>query len=308
MMKYGFKVWIIGCMIILSAVHGYASQAKGHKVVLASFPTFDEAKSKLAILDSQLGADERAIQEKYHYEIVARASGKAFILAIEPLETKVIADQVIKQFGHLYPDAYSNGYFGPTEGAVVLEHTPIDTVVEEVNRSIVQKVEMRPEVKEIEVKNTPVEDEEKSMLFWIVIAGVSILIAILLSMFKRRITTPSPSSIESEIEILDVNSIEEIVPEEIELPAVIIPDPSQLEEAENDIFYRLKKNMFFITILKELKDAADAKDASRCHDLMREVLLYQKNFRKSNAIATMDEWVEGKNFSQLSAFISNEIN
>ncbi|MFZ3051844.1 MAG: hypothetical protein WA099_00420 [Sulfuricurvum sp.] len=274
---------------------------------MASFPTFDEAKAKLAILDSQLGADERAIQEKYQYEIVARSSGKAFILAIEPLETKVITDQVIKQFGYLYPDAYSNGYFGPTEGAVVLEHTQIAPVVEEVNRSSIQKVEKRPEVKAIEVKNTPVEDEEESVSFLIIIAGVGILIAILLSMFKRRIPTQAPSSIENEIEILDVNNREKIVSEEIELLANV-PDLSSFEAAKSDIFYRLKKNMFFITILKELKDAADAKDASRCHDLMREVLLYQKNFRKSNAIVTMDEWVEGKNFSQLSAFISNEIN
>lgn len=283
----------------------YADQFKGYKIVLASFPTFDEAKAKLAILDSQLGADERAIQEKYQYEIVARSSGKAFILAIEPLETQVITDQVIKQFGHLYPNAYSNGYFGPTEGALVLKHTQIAPVVEEINRSIMQKEEKRPEVKAIEIKNTPVEDEEKSVLFWIIIAGITILIAILLSIFKRRITTPSP--IESEIEILDVNNREEIVSEEIELLANV-PDRSQFEAAQSDIFYRLKKNMFFITILKELKDAADVKDASRCYDLMREVLLYQKNFRKSNAIATMDELVEGKNFSQLSAFISNEIN
>lgn len=289
------------------SIYSYADQSKGYKIVLASFPTFDEAKAKLAILDSQLGADERAIQAKYQYEIVARSSGKAFILAIEPLETKGITDQVIKQFGHLYPDAYSNGYFGPTEGAVVLEHTQIAPVVEEVNRSSIQKVEKRPEVKAIEVKSTPVEDEEESVSFWIIIAGVGILIAILLSMFKRRIPTQAPSSIENEIEILDVNNREKIVSEEIELLANV-PDLSSFEAAKSDIFYRLKKNMFFITILKELKDAADAKDASRCHDLMREVLLYQKNFRKSNAIVTMDEWVEGKNFSQLSAFISNEIN
>lgn len=287
------------------SIHTYAAQSKGYKIVLASFPTLDEAKAKLAVLDSQLGADERAIQEKYHYEIVARSSGKAFILAIEPLETKAITDQVIKQFGHLYPDAYSNGYFGPTEGAVVLEHTQIARVVEEVNRSIIQKVEKRPEVKAIEVKNTPVEDEEENVSFWIIIAGVGILMAILLSMFKRRI--PTPSSIESEIEILDVNNREEIVSEAIELPANV-PDPSPIEAVQSDIFYRLKKNMFFITILKELKDAADAKDTSRCHDLMREVLLYQKNFRKSNAIATMDELLKDKNFSELSAFISNEIN
>ena len=284
----------------------YADQFKGYKIVLASFPTFDEAKAKLVILDSQLGADERAIQEKYQYEIVARSSGKVFILAIEPLETQVITDQVIKQFGHLYPDAYSNGYFGPTEGALVLEHTQIAPVVEEVNRSILPKVEHSPAPKTIVAKNAPIEDEEINVSFWIVIAGVSVLIAVLFSVFKRR-PTQAPSSTESEMEILDVNNTEEIVSEEVALPAIILA-PAQLEEAANDIFYRLKKNMFFMTILKELKEAAESKDASRCHDLMREVLLYQKNFRKSNAIATMDEWVEGKNFSQLSVFINGEIN
>ncbi|MCX6061994.1 MAG: hypothetical protein NT103_07090 [Campylobacterales bacterium] len=307
-MKYVFKVWIIGCMVIFSAVYGYAGEAKGYKVVLASFPTFDGAKAKLTLLDTQLGVNERAIQEKYHYEIVARASGKAFIVAIEPLETKAITDQVIKQFHHLYPDAYSNGYFGPTEGAIVLEHAKTAPVVTEVNRSILQKVEKISEPKVMEVRSAPIEEKEKNVSFWIIIAGVIISIAVLFMMFKRRTPAQVSSSIENEKEILEVNSIEEVVPEEIELPAVIVPNPSQLEEAENDIFYRLKKNMFFITILKELKEAAESKDTSRCHDLMHEVLRYQKNFRKSNIITTMEELVESKNFSQLSAFVSNEIN
>lgn len=306
MMKYGFKVWMIGWLVILSAVYGYASEAKGYKVVLASFPTFDEAKAKLASLDDKLGVNERAIQEKYHYEIVARSSGKAFILAIEPLETKTIADQVIKQFEHLYPDAYSNGYFGPTEGAIVLEHTQIAPVVEDINRSILQKVEKSTKVKTIEAKNPPINDEEKSVPFWIIIAGVLVLTAVLFRVFKRRasiIQVPSP--IESEKETLEVNGMEEIISEEVELPEVRVTVPSQSDE--NDIFYRLKNNMFFMMILKELKDAAESKDASRCHDLMNEVLKYQKNFSKSNVITTMEELVESKNFSQLSVFINGEI-
>ncbi len=306
MMKYGFKVWMIGWLVILSAVYGYASEAKGYKVVLASFPTFDEAKAKLAILDSQLGADERAIQEKYHYEIVARSSGKAFILAIEPLETKAITNQVIKQFEHLYPDAYSNGYFGPTEGAIVLEHTQIVPVVEDVNRSILQKVEKSTKVKIIEAKNPPMNDEEKIVPFWIIIAGVLVLTAVLFRVFKRRVPTQVSSSTQSEKEILDVNGMEEIISEEVELPEVRVTVHSQSDE--NDIFYRLKKNIFFMTILNELKDAAESKDASRCHDLMNEVLRYQKNFSKSNVITTMEELVESKNFSQLSVFINGEIN
>ncbi|MFH0709968.1 MAG: hypothetical protein V2A75_07170 [Pseudomonadota bacterium] len=306
MMKYGFKVWMIGWLVILSAVYGYASEAKGYKVVLASFPTFDEAKSKLASLDGKLGVNERAIQEKYHYEIVARSSGKAFILAIEPLETKAITDQVIKQFEHLYPDAYSNSYFGPTKGAIVLEHAQIAPVVEDVNRSIIQKVEKRPEVKTIEAKNPPMNDEEKIVPFWIIITGVLVLTAVLFRVFKRRAPTQVSSSTQSEKEILEVNDMEEIVSEEVELPEISVTVHSQSEE--NDIFYRLKKNIFFMTILKELKDAAEAKDASRCHDLMNEVLRYEKNFRKSNVITTMEKLIESKNFSQLSAFINNEIN
>jgi hypothetical protein len=57
----------------------------------------------------------------------------------------------------------------------------------------------------------------------------------------------------------------------------------------------------------ELKTAADNKDDQRCHDLMDEVLRYQKNFRKSDIIETMEKFIEMKAYDQLSAFINREI-
>jgi len=306
-MKNGFKVWIIGWIIIFSSMYGYANEAKGYKVVLGSFSTFDEAKAKLAKLEHELSEDDYLLQKKHHYKIVARASGKAFIVGVEPLETKAVADEVIRRFKHICPDAYSNGYFGPTQGAVFLEHISSAPAVEEANRSIPEKVEKSVNSKPIDVVNLPREEKEKFPLLWVIAAGSIVLMIVAFIGVKRRTPAKEGSSIQHEKETSEAKSNEEIGSEVADVPAVIKASPVWIESAEKDIFYRLKKNVFFMTLLKELKEASESKDASRCRDLIDEVLRYQKNFRKSEVITTIERLVETKEFDQLAFFLNREI-
>lgn len=300
-MKYGFKIWIIGWIIVFSSVYVYGNEAQGYKVVLASFTTFDEAKSKLVKLESEMGEGERALQAKYHFEILARASGKAFILGIEPLESKEVAGEVMIQFKHLYPNAYSNGYFGPTEGAVLLKHTQAALMVKETNQTLSKKIETPVESKPIVKK-----EEKKISLLWVTVFGVITLIMAVFIVFKRRSSSKKELSSKSDKEVSEVKNEEQMV-SEIKSPLVTSIQNTVIESSPRDIFYRLKKNIFFVTLLKELKEASDSKDVSLCCGLMEEILRYQKNFKKSDIITTLEQLVENKNFEQLSAVLHNEI-
>jgi len=305
-MKYGFKIGVIGWIIVFASMYGYANEAQGYKVVLASFTTFDEAKAKLVKLESEMGEGERTLQSKYHFEILARASGKAFILGIEPLETKEVTDEVMKQFQHLYPNAYSNGYFGPTEGAVLLKHTQAAPIVEEMNQTISKKIEIPVESKPIEAVATLEKEEKKTSLLWMTFFGVILLMVAVFIVFKRRISPKKELSSKSDKEVFEVKNEEQIV-SEVQSPVVTNTPIIKIESSPSDIFYRLKKNIFFVTLLKELKEASDSKEASRCCELIDEILRYQKNFKKSDIITTLEHLIESKDFEQLSAVLHNEI-
>jgi hypothetical protein len=312
-------IWIV----LFLTVYTYAGEAKGYKIVLASFPTFDEAKKALDSVGEKIMVEERTLQTKHHFEIVARSSGKAFMLAVEPIETQTDADKVLKTFRQLYPDAFVSSYYGPTEGSVFLKpsvksevNTTVETNTTNVPVAAKEKVSVPVEVK---VVNEPaVETEESKSALFIVIAffGIGIVGYLGFKLFRKRFRQVDKSR---------ENGLDEHVPEDL---VELIEEEAQTEEAveeserflsekpispvkvfepETDVFYKLKKNIFFITLLGELKEAADIKDESRCRDLIDEILRYQKNFRQSVIIAVMDRFVETKAFEHLSALIAKEI-
>lgn len=94
--------------------------AEAYRVVLASFPTFEEAKSKMEKLGERLNANDRSLQQQIDYQIVARPSGKSYIIGIEPIGSKAEQEKVLAAFRAYYRDAYGDKYHGPTEGAVAL--------------------------------------------------------------------------------------------------------------------------------------------------------------------------------------------
>lgn len=315
MMLSKFKTAIIISGFLFLSI--YADESKGYKVVLASFPTFEEAKVKLEQLGEHLDVDDRALQEKYQYEIVARISGKAYIIGVEPLETKAIANEVIQQFQDTYPEAYSNGYFGPTEGAVVLEHTQspeaievntTTTNIEEANQSSVKpsKDEVIKTSLSTEVK------EEKSSLIWLVMGLITLVVVTVGVKFflrAKKTHTTSVMSVQDSVDEIEPFEDSSMIPKEDDKKEAEVQEhiAVSVEVGENDIFYRLKNNMFFMTLIQELQEASAKKDSSRCRDLMDEVMRYQKNFRQSLIISAMNKAVEDKSFDSLNTLLSREL-
>ncbi|MDD2781087.1 SPOR domain-containing protein [Sulfuricurvum sp.] len=332
MRKNGLTFIVLSCMILFSAMQTFAAEAKGYKIVLASFASFDEAKSALEKLGSKVGENELVLQKEYRFDIVARPSGKAFMLAIEPLETQQGAESVLKQFKKHYPDAYINGYFGPTQGALFFKPAESNSPTTEVNATeanttaeAVKSVEENSSTPATPIVKTAtteanvteegsVSEEANSNSVWMIIALV-LFGAIVWGVWKKTKSKESVQEFKEKYEETIQEEESEDRLEVIESEAFVTvdedetPPPSEpkLFEPEPDIFYKLKKNMFFITLMGELKTAADNKDDQRCHDLMDEVLRYQKNFRKSDIIAKMQKFIETKAYDQLSSFINREI-
>jgi len=316
------SLWIL----VFGMVNAVGAEAKGYKIVLASCPTFDEAKEKLRILSERLDENDYALQRQYKFEIVARPSGKAFMLAVEPIESEKDSLIVRKQFAKYYPDAYVNGYYGPTEGAVSLEQiktqsspesnaTEADTVaISESNVS--QTISEIPEKSNRAEEKTPIpkteEANDKTMI--LVILSFAAAFFLIIWKIRKKISPVQVKSFrEKYAEAAQEADAEDRV-EMIESEAFgIVDDESQKEtvnpifEPERDIFHKFKKNIFFVTLLQELKEASDLKEDQKCRELMNEVLRYQKHFRKSVIIAQMGDFVKTHQYEALSSLINNEL-
>lgn len=255
------------------------------------------------------------------------------MLAVEPIETEKGAAAVLKQFKKHYPDAYVNGYFGPTKGALFYKPSQAESVTLEANATEVNSTSaVEKNIEENSTITTPpveptiaqkdvvvesvVPEEPKSNSGWLIallIGGILLLGAWRVKAkktpqrvqeFKEKYEEAvQEGESEDRLEIIESESF--VIVEEDEAPQKNEP---KVFEPEPDIFYKLKKNMFFVTLIEELKAAANSKDDQRCHDLMAEVLRYQKNFRKSEMIETMQNFIESKAYDQLSQFIDREMN
>lgn len=317
-----FRAILAAFFLFLGLLEVYGGEAKGYKIVLASFMTFDEAKERLNDLSKRIGDDEKALQTQYRFEIVARPSGKAFILAIEPLEHKEDAKTVLQGFKKLYPDGYINGYFGPTEGAVLLpkeESKPFQSVVEanqtdeeNVTAPSVANITKSPKV-DPKVER-PVIDKNQSQISWVVIGVLGIIALGLIGWLLKGKKSPQRELKEQYEEAINEEASEDRV-EAIESEAYGIVEEAEAHNdvipkqflPESDIFEKLKKNSFFVTLLGELKGAAEIKDHLRCIDLMNELMRYQKNFKKSAKMEALMNLVKTKEFERLATFINNEM-
>jgi hypothetical protein len=315
-------------IVLCVSAYANASEAKGYKVVLASFPTFSEAKQAMESSGKNMGEKERSLPTEYHFEIVARPSGKAFVLAAEPLKTQKDADTVAKNFKRLYPGAYINGYYGPTKGAVFLKPSiKIEPIVADITvesnttaEANITKVTVASEKnttapiveKVIDEKSLISPDAPKSnRLIYILAFGMVIIGYLIIQMRLRKKVTPTEDTKQVHLpedlfELIEAEAETEENGSDL-IPEATVKTPKTFEP-ERDIFYKLKKNIFFMTLLEELKEASEAKDIPRCQDLMDEIMRYQKNFRQSVIIASMKGLIENKMFDQLSELITKEMN
>ena len=111
-------IYILFCFIFFIEISTYAGEVKGKKLVLGSYATFTEAKKVLASTGETLTNPQLALLNQYHCSLLARPSGKVYILVIEPLADEKEAKIVQKYFSSTFPDAYISPYFSPTKDVV----------------------------------------------------------------------------------------------------------------------------------------------------------------------------------------------
>ncbi len=278
---------------LLVSISMFASEVQGEKIVLVSFQTYDEATSKLKELELKITQDERNLREKYHFDIVARPSGKAYIVAIEPIASSDDVKVVLKHFQKNFPDAYTSHYYGPTQGTIKLAGLSPSRAVE-VNNTKVKKSPLSSKAAEMVVE----EESQKSGDYgWLWVPALLLIIIGGFIFVWRGLRGQS-----EEEEVIDESEEVAVQGKEarVNLPKI---EPS----VELDIFYRFTKNIFFLEILQKLKEACDARDAQEMVRWMNEVEKYQKNFRRSSMIATMSRLTNKEGFDELSRILEKEI-
>ena len=97
------------------------------KIIIASFPTQQQADKALTIFESKLGSPFLAKQQESYFNIVARPSGKSYIIAIEPIESYREAVRIKKLLPWEYADAFINKYTPPQPDTLVEVAVPKTT-------------------------------------------------------------------------------------------------------------------------------------------------------------------------------------
>ena len=108
-------------LLFLTLLSLYASSER--KIIIGSFPSQYDADKALEKFESQLGSEFYVIQDQYGFNIVARPSGRAFIIALEPFENYQAAKEVKEFLPPSYADAFINKYTPPSKSL------PIEDIV-----------------------------------------------------------------------------------------------------------------------------------------------------------------------------------
>ncbi len=105
------------------------------KLIIGSFLSQQEADRALEKFEAQLDSEFYVIQDQYGFNIVARASGRSYIVTLEPFENYKAAKEVKELLPPLYADAFINKYTPPTTSisentAAAVQSIPTDQITE----------------------------------------------------------------------------------------------------------------------------------------------------------------------------------
>jgi hypothetical protein len=287
-------IWMV-YLALLTSLSLFSGDIQGEKIVLHSFATFDEAQSKLKELESKITPNDIELRNTHHFDFVARKSGRAYIIVIEPIKTVNEATAILEHFKKTFPNAYTDHYYGPTQGEIKISFA---------SPKIAPKVPRAPKTTEISV-----EEESKSSggYGWLWVPALLLIIVGSLVFVWKGLGSRKEAFDDSDLirddEIITLT--EETNPYASKDSPTISPKKEVLDHT--DIFYRFTQNIFFTAILRELKEACDAQDAQEVVRCMGEIEKYQKNFRRSSVIATMSRLVNKEGFAQLSQLIEKEM-
>jgi hypothetical protein len=185
-MRYFFTFF---CVVLLAYTSVYAKPVQGYKIVLNSFATFDDAKEALDVTGKNLTKAQVDLLEKYHCSLLARPSGKGYIVVIEPFEQKKEAIRVAKEFKAAFLDAYISGYFGPTKNSVFWKSKElIVSDIDAINSTL--PTPCAPQI------SPSLPKKESPFLVWPIVVGMlalaGALFALILTIKKQKMSKPRP--------------------------------------------------------------------------------------------------------------------
>ncbi len=95
------------------------SASTERKIIVASFPTEMEAQKALTNFQLKLSSQFLALKKRYQFTIVARSSGRSYIIALEPFNSYKEAKDVKSTLPTDYNDAFINRYTAPESSTII---------------------------------------------------------------------------------------------------------------------------------------------------------------------------------------------
>jgi len=122
--------------IVLSVILFASSE---RKIIVGSFATEQGAQHALKQFQKKLSTEFLAAQERLNFAVVARPSGRQYIIAIEPFPSYKEAKKVKKMLPKKYASAFINKYTPPATSLspVQQSHTVVEKEKEAVNTATV---------------------------------------------------------------------------------------------------------------------------------------------------------------------------
>ncbi len=147
-------------LLLLIIISLFASSER--KVIIGSFPSQLEADKALKKFQSKLDSEFLATQDQYYFNIVARASGNSYIIALEPFESYQDAKKIKNLLPDAYADAFINKYIPQKtkpEEIVIIEEEVIVQAQETVPQDYEAPVAVEENItlKQTNTTTTPVE-------------------------------------------------------------------------------------------------------------------------------------------------------
>ncbi len=111
-------LWIF--ITVLEASYHYK------KIIVASFPTQASADKALEEIENTLYDNDTilTLQSRHHFDVISRASGKYFIVTIEPFNDSSVLQQVLDEVRLIKKDAFVNRFISDTDLFAAYEYTP----------------------------------------------------------------------------------------------------------------------------------------------------------------------------------------
>ncbi|MEA2111896.1 MAG: ATP-binding protein [Campylobacterota bacterium] len=149
---------LLTCM--LNASYNYK------KIVVASFPSQQDADRDLKKIDAKLYSNDaiKELQKEHRFNLISRASGKYFIISVEPFKDKKVLIEVLRDIKKIRKDAFVNRFvsennlFPAVEVLKVAqaEHAPLKTQEDNVTQETLSDEKTLPQEDE-SVKTVVVE-------------------------------------------------------------------------------------------------------------------------------------------------------